>query len=147
MSEIEQSVSIAIGSMAYPDVSWHSKTGYDYTGVEQTEQENLVENAVYETGQSSYLEYASKIFGCCRDYSPAIKLPKIEANRHSVIRSKRVVRSTRPAVRQTFAARKAAKAADSGGGSSDPDGRRPPNQQKPIRFTLPVFAFLFGGAK
>lgn len=61
-------------------------------------------------------------------------------------RVRRAARSVRSSVRQTFAARKAAKAADSGGGSSDPDGRRPLNNPNTCN-ALPVSAFLTGGAK
>ena len=67
---------------------------------------------------------------------------------HSIAgRIRRAARSARSSVRQTFAARKAAKAADSGGGSSDPDGRRPHTETNTINTSLPVSAFLFGGAK
>ena len=63
------------------------------------------------------------------------------------VRVKRAARSVGSAVRQTFAARKAAKAADSGGGSSDPDGRRPLKETNTRNTFSAVSAFLFGGAK
>lgn len=66
------------------------------------------------------------------------------------VRVKRAARSVGSAVRQTFTARKAAKSADSGGGSSDPDGR-PQTESSifalPVLTVSPIFAFLFGGAK
>lgn len=125
MSEINRYVSSAMDSMAYKNVIWHSATDYEFTADEETEQDRLVETAAHNTGRSSYLEYVAKISRGLRDYSPTIKLPTIAANRHSIIRTKRMARAARPAVRQTFVARTAAKAADDGGGSSDPDGRRP----------------------
>ena len=76
--------------------------------------------------------------------APAISLPPMV--KPVAFRVQRAARAVRSAVRQTFAARKAAKAADSGGGSSDPDGRRPLNSP-PICNTLSVSAFLTGGAK
>lgn len=80
--------------------------------------------------------------------APAISLPLIVKAVAS--RVQRAARSVRSAVRQTFAARKAAKAADSGGGSSDPDGRRPhteTNTRNTRNTFSAVSAFLFGGAK
>lgn len=63
------------------------------------------------------------------------------------IRVQRAARSVRSSVRQTFTARKAAKAADSGGGSSDPDGRRPHTRAITSNTLSPASAFLLGGAK
>ena len=150
MKEIASSVSRAASSMSRSNVILHSPTSYSFDGEEKSDELTVIENAVFDTGKSAYLRYAAKVLGCLRNYSPAIKLPAIAANRHSLSRVKRVARSARPAVRQTFAARKAAKSADSGGGSSDPDGR--PHTELSIfklfdlNF-LPVFTFLFGGAK
>lgn len=66
------------------------------------------------------------------------------------VRVKRTARSVGSAVRQTFTARKAAKSADSGGGSSDPDGRphtEPSTFKLPTLNFSPIFAFQLGGAK
>ena len=80
-----------------------------------------------------------------RAATSTVKLP---ANIKAVaVRVQRAARSVRSAVRQTFAARKAAKAADSGGGSSDPDGRQPHTETNTSKTLSPVSSFLFGGAK
>lgn len=147
MENFELSVSSAIGSMSRNNVVWHSETSYEYEPEKQTEQERLVEEATYSTGKSSYVEYLAKVLGSCHGHSLAIKFPKIATNRSSVIRANRSTRSTRPTIRQTFAARKSAKSADSGGGSSDPDGRRPHTKTNTINTYLRVSAFLFGGAR
>lgn len=149
MEEIKSSVSSAVGSMARNNVIWHSKSSYTCDGEDQSDEVILVGNMLDST-DSWFLDYAAKVMGCIRNYSPAIKLPVIAANRHSVSRVKRVARAARPAVRQTFAARKAAKAADSGGGSSDPDGRRPQTYDvitRNIYSALPISPSVFGGAK
>lgn len=101
-----------------------------------------------EGAASSYLDHMAKVLGCGREFSAAIKLPSINGNRRTVHGVRRAARAARPAVRQTFAARAAAKAADSGG-SSDPDGRRPKTYlvaTSSITF-LPVLALVHGGAK
>lgn len=91
----------------------------------------------------SYLDFVASIL--CPREAPAISLPSIVKT--VAFRVQRAARAVRSAVRQTFAARKAAKSADSGGGSSDPDGRRPHTETN-IRNTFSaVSAFLFGGAK
>ena len=90
----------------------------------------------------SYLDYVALIL--CPREAPSNSLPSIV--KAVVFRVQRAARAVRSAVRQTFAARKAAKAADSGGGSSDPDGRRPLNKPNTCN-ALPVSAFLTGGAK
>lgn len=150
MRNFELSMSSAIGSMSRKNVSWSSESSYECEPEIQTEQDRLVEEATYSTGKSSYLEYVAKVIGFYRDYSPAIKIPKIATNRRSVIRTNRATRPARPAARQTFAARKSAKSADGGGGSSDPDGRRAHIKTNTINtcntFSA-VSAFLFGGAK
>lgn len=76
----------------------------------------------------------------------AIKLPAAFIKAVAV-RVQRAARSIRSSVRQTFATRKAAKTSDDGGGSSDPDGRRPHTETNTSNTPLPVSAFLFGGAK
>lgn len=77
---------------------------------------------------------------------PSVKLPAfIKAVAVRVLRSARTVRS---AVRQTFAARVAAKASDGGGGgSSDPDGRQPHAETNIRKTRLIISAFTFGGEK
>ena len=95
---------------------------------------------------SSYLDYMAKILRPRE--APAISLPSIVKT--VAFRVQRAARAVRSAVRQTFAARKAAKSADSGGGSSDPDGRRPhteTNTRNTCNTFSAVSAFLFGGAK
>ena len=88
----------------------------------------------------SYLDYVASIFSPRE--TPAISLPSIV--KAVAFRVQRAARAVRSAVRQTFAARKAA---DSGGGSSDPDGRRPHTETNTSNTPSPVSAFLFGGAK
>ena len=63
----------------------------------------------------------------------------------SSLRPNRSGRSRRSSVRQTFAARKAAKVSDSGGGSSDPDRRQSPRKTSSIYGI--VFTALIGGEK
>lgn len=64
------------------------------------------------------------------------------------VRTRSSSRSVRSAVRQTFSARKAAKA--TGGGSSDPDGRPRPSPStctsRTACSTRSISAFLLGGA-
>ena len=79
-----------------------------------------------------------------QECSNSVLLPQIVKAISVVIR--RAARSVRSAVRQTFAARKAAKTSDSGG---DPDGRPRPQQSytlKNPRSTPFSTAFSFGGA-
>ncbi len=96
----------------------------------------------YDSG-SSYRDDMVKIL--CHREAPAISLPSIVKT--IAFRVQRAARAVRSAVRQTFAARKAAKSADSGGGSSDPDGRRPHKEANTRNTFYAVSAFLFGGAK
>ncbi len=91
----------------------------------------------------SYLDYTLSILTSAA--TSAIKFPAII--KAFAVRIQRAARSVRSAVRQTFAARKAAKAADSGGGSSDPDGRRPHTKPNTSKTRLTVSTFLIGGAK
>lgn len=83
---------------------------------------------------------------CSYDSERAIRA---RTNPNVAARIHRSTRSVRSAVRQTFSARKAAKSGDSGGGSSDSDGRpsacTPSLPQHP-RHNLPFSPFLFGGA-
>jgi hypothetical protein len=92
--------------------------------------------------RNSYLEYVAKVIN---DYRQSMKVPTIISM--AVVRVRRAARSARSAVRQTFAARKAAKSADGGGG--DPDGRPRPQQsytlKNPRNTSFPA-AFLLGGA-
>jgi hypothetical protein len=60
---------------------------------------------------------------------------------------RRTVRAVRQAVRKTFAARKAAKSSDSGGGSSDPDGREKYNEPNPQNSRSHISTSQAGGAK
>lgn len=103
-----------------------------------------------EGASSSYLDRLAVLLGSGREYSPCIKMPSIVGNRRVVIGVRTTARATRSTVRQTFAARKAAKAADSGG-SSDPEGRRPqtykPRTTRSTQLVLPALAFPQGGAK
>lgn len=149
MEEIKSSVSSAVRSMAYRNVVWISKSSYEFDGEDQSDEEILVGNVIDNSG-SSYLDYVAKVLGCCREHSKSVGLPAVAANRRASYRVKRAARAARPAVRQTFAARKAAKAADSGG-SSDPDGRRPQTYRvattRNTSSASPVSAFLRGGAK
>lgn len=91
----------------------------------------------------SYLDYTLSVLTGAA--TTAIKLPAII--KAFAVRIQRAARSVRSAVRKTFAARKAAKAADSGGGSSDPDGRRPHTKPNTSKTRLTVSTFLIGGAK
>ena len=91
--------------------------------------------------RNSYLEYAFNVINSARR---AVKMPIIV--KRAFVRIQRAARSVRSAVRQTFAARKAAKSSDSGG---DPDGRPRPQQSytlKNPRNTRFSTAFSFGGA-
>lgn len=92
-----------------------------------------------------YLDFAMSVIvgsGPKKAISAAVKIIKTFS-----ARIQRAARSARSSVRQTFAARKAAKTADSGGGSSDPDGRRPHTETNASKTRLTVSAFLLGGAK
>ena len=104
--------------------------------------ESITQLGEYDT-RRSYLDYLASILSPRE--APAISLPSIV--KAVACRVQRAARAVRSAVRQTFAARKAAKAADSGGGSSDPDGRRPHTETNTSNTPSPVSAFLFGGAK
>lgn len=73
-----------------------------------------------------------------------VRMPVIA---RSLTTARRSSRATRSSARQSFSARTAAKSADSGGGSSDPDGPRPHAKTNPSNTHLHVSAFLFGGAK
>lgn len=146
MKDIASSVSRAVSSMSKGNVIWCSPTSYTCDSENLTDEQNVIENASCDT-RSTYLDYVVKVLD---GFRPAIKLPTIAANRHSIRRVKRVARAVRSSVRQTFTARKAAKSADSGGGSSDPDGRphtEPSIFKLPALNFSPVFAFLSGGAK
>lgn len=104
----------------------------------------LVERFERAKGISSYLDYARKILDDIGKH--LIRIPTLPKKVPPFLRG--AARSARSSVRQTFAARKAAKSADGGGGSSDPDGRRPKTYTfSNPRFTLLVAAFRFGGAQ
>lgn len=91
--------------------------------------------------QCGYIDYTLSVLTALPKPPKFPEIIKVVA-----VRVQRAARSVRSSVRQTFAARKAAKAADSGGGSSDPDGRRH-TETNTSKTLSPVFAFLFGGAK
>lgn len=95
-------------------------------------------------GYPSRIECTLPCFGASR--KPSVKLPAfIKA---VAVRIQRTARTVRAAVRQTFAARVAAKASDGGGGgSSDPDGRQPHAETNISKTRLTIFAFMFGGWK
>ena len=104
---------------------------------------NLIEPFDIVEARRSYLDYMASIFSPRE--AAAMTLPSIV--KAVSFRVQRAARAVRSAVRQTFAARKAAKASDSGGGSSDPDGRRPPNKPNTCNPPSLVLAFQPGGAK
>lgn len=144
MWKLKESTSRAVRSMQYRNVVWCSESSFEYEGEDKPEDVQVIENALDAT--SSYLDYVAKISGFERVFSRSVTLP-IPSSCCRPPRSRRTARTARSAVRQTFASRKAAKSADSGGGSSDPDGRRPHTETNTSNTHSHFFAFLFGGAK
>lgn len=147
METIQRSVSRAIESMAYENVIWDSPSSYEFES-NRSNQDDIIDNALYGTKQSSYLDYVAKVLGCRDGYRQAVKFPSITAGSHAANRVRRTTtrRGSRPAVRQTFAARSAAKSGDDGGGDSDPAPRHRHSTTQHHHLNNAVSTFQ-GGAK
>lgn len=91
--------------------------------------------------------YVAEVMSFILENDPFLLCKTANRTRINRVVPRRAARSARPAVRQTFSARKAAKSAD-GGGGSDPDGRPPLILVtiNPLRFPASVVAFRIGGA-